>query len=113
MYKIHFPDKGRPIEINDVTAWVFAAGVALAGGSATIEDTLTGLAFTITPAHEHEDGDDTLLQSYKVVFRNSTIVDERRIRTADILTAAHRAEAMTSDGGDFEGWDVYSITMGY
>jgi hypothetical protein len=49
--------------------------------------------------------------TYKVVFRNSTVVDERTVQAKTMVGAARRATKMTLPGGDFEGWSVYSITL--
>ena len=50
------------------------------------------------------------LDLFVVVFRRSTVVEERTVHAADIVKAAKKAERMTAEDGDFPGWSVYRIT---
>jgi hypothetical protein len=48
---------------------------------------------------------------YRVVFRDSTVVEERLIRAKSMTKAAKKAAKRTEPGGEFVNWSVYSITL--
>ena len=49
--------------------------------------------------------------TYKVVFRESTVVFDRTIRARTMVGAAKKAQKYTDPGGEFANWSVYSITL--
>lgn len=51
------------------------------------------------------------MNTYKIVFRNSTVIEERTVQAETIIGAAKRAMKMTYPGANFDDWSVYSITL--
>lgn len=52
------------------------------------------------------------MNTYRVIFRNSTVVDDFLVDAKSIVKAAKKAKAITRDPkSDFFDWTVYSITL--
>ncbi len=51
------------------------------------------------------------MNTYRVVFRQSTVVEERMIMAETIVKAAKKATKLTEPGAEFADWSVYSITL--
>lgn len=80
--------------------------------AAIIEDKSTGKQWRVEPYdEEHEIDRDGPRQRYKIVFRNSTVVDERVVVAYSMTHAAEIATWLTWHDEHFKDWSVYSITM--
>lgn len=52
------------------------------------------------------------MNTYRVTFRHSTVVEDRLIRAKTMAKAAKKAAKQTEKpGGTFDGWSVYAITL--
>ncbi len=53
-----------------------------------------------------------VINTYRVTFRRSTVVDDLLIRAKTMTKAAKKAARKTRQPDDtFDGWTVYSITL--